>query len=452
MAFSVIFFVAFLSQKKAALRNACLLLASYGLILSWAGFLLSFLVYVTFVSYAAGLLLQRASRPRSTWMLWGTIALLLLPLATYKLLPWTPVEEVRWLIILPLGISFYTFQAIGYVVDVHMQKERATHDVLRYALFLAFFPKFIAGPIERTTNLLAQLGEIRPITRTHLSEGFFLIIWGLVQKLVIAESVLPYMNKMFTTDTSSIQLHALSAPLALSLFVYADFSGYTDIARGTARLLGFDLLENFFAPYFSRNPREFWQRWHISLSNWMRDYVYIPLGGNRGGFWKTNFNILIAFVCTGLWHGLSMPFLLWGMCHGFLVMFSHAARASSGNASRILGVLGRPVLAIPLMFVTITVTWILFFSQSVSQFLLIIRSLASAFLAVTPLLHDASILPVLLFWAPVLLMDAAKVRMNGKLPIPNLPRLPQWAFYLCCFYALILLTIGVHHQFLYANF
>lgn len=220
---------------------------------------------------------------------------------------------------LPVGISFFTFQAIGYIVDVWRGKTRAERDFADYFLFKAFFPQLVAGPIERSTNLLRQIKHSRRLRPGDITYGVWYMLQGYLKKVVIADNLAPMVNLLFAQDRLDGGL-VLAGLLGFAFQIYADFSGYTDIARGVARLFGFRLLLNFWHPYAARNPADFWGRWHITLSSWFRDYVYIPLGGNRRGRIRTYINLMTTMVLSGLWHGASFNFILWGAYHGLLLV------------------------------------------------------------------------------------------------------------------------------------
>ncbi|MHC4386243.1 MAG: MBOAT family O-acyltransferase [Planctomycetota bacterium] len=221
-------------------------------------------------------------------------------------------------IILPVGISFYTFQTMSYTLDVYSGKMKPIRSLEDFALFVAFFPQLVAGPIERASRLIPQIQSERSINCEQTVSAIYLILWGLFKKVVIADTIAHPVNNIFGSSSSIGPLVYLGT-IGFAIQIYCDFSGYTDIARGLAKLLGFDLMLNFNVPYFSKNISEFWHRWHISLSTWLRDYLYIPLGGNRKGTGRTYFNLMATMVLGGLWHGARYNFLLWGIYHGLLL-------------------------------------------------------------------------------------------------------------------------------------
>ncbi|MEG3640349.1 MBOAT family O-acyltransferase [Magnetococcus sp. PR-3] len=227
--------------------------------------------------------------------------------------------ETTLQVVLPVGISFYTFQTISYTVDVYRGKLQACKNPMDFAVYVSFFPQLVAGPIERATHLLPQIQKPRRIDRTDIYEGLLLILWGFFKKLVIADNVAEVANQVFYLKEPSFFI-LWAGVFAFAVQILADFSAYTDIARGVARLLGITLCQNFNHPYFAVSPADFWRRWHMSLSYWIRDYLYIPLGGSHGAWFMAARNLLITFVLCGLWHGASWNFILWGAYHGLLIL------------------------------------------------------------------------------------------------------------------------------------
>jgi D-alanyl-lipoteichoic acid acyltransferase DltB (MBOAT superfamily) len=260
-------------------------------------------------------------------------------------------------ILLPVGISFYTFQAMSYTIDVYRGELRARRSLLDVAVFISFFPHLVAGPIQRASFLLPQVESARRFSAEKARSGFVLICWGYLKKLVIADNVGVIANKVFALSDPTFYV-LWAGVFAFAVQIYADFSAYTDIARGTSRWLGFELTQNFEHPYLARSPADFWRRWNISLSTWFRDYVYIPLGGSQTGGWTWARNVMITFLLSGLWHGASWNYVLWGFYHGVLLVVtrSRAMRGPSGSA------VPRWV-AVPQMlgmFVLTNIGWLLF--------------------------------------------------------------------------------------------
>ena len=272
------------------------------------------------------------------------------------------VDGVAWRVLLPVGLSFYTFQSASYVIDVYRGKVDARRNLFDYALFVSFFPQLVAGPIERASRLLKRLEVRRTFSVDQVRSGLFLMLWGFFKKLVIADNVAVIANKAFSLEDPSFPV-IWGGVFAFCIQIYADFSAYTDIARGTAKTLGIDLCRNFRHPYLARNPVDFWARWHISLSTWFRDYVYIPLGGNRCSAGRMRFNIMVTFLLSGLWHGASWNFIIWGAYHGALLVLWNlisAGRPSIENPKLRIARFGQWGL----MLVFTNIGWLMFREQN----------------------------------------------------------------------------------------
>jgi len=318
-------------------QNALLLLASYLFYAAWDWRFLGLLVASTVVDYIAArqIVRRRSERARRAWLI-GSLAFSLGLLGFFKY--WNffigsandlltaiglPMDPMLIRVILPVGISFYTFQTMSYVIDVYRRRFNPTEDLATFALYVSFFPQLVAGPIERAGRLLPQFQRPREVTPEHLASGAWLILLGLFKKMVVADTLAPMVNRVFAADSADAGMVMLAA-YAFALQIYGDFSGYTDIARGTAKLMGFELTVNFRLPYSAVSPREFWGRWHVSLSNWMRDYLFEPLGGARRGKLLTLRNLMVTMMLGGLWHGASWNFALWGAYHGLLLIVFYA--------------------------------------------------------------------------------------------------------------------------------
>ncbi len=267
-------------------------------------------------------------------------------------------------VVLPAGISFYTFQSIGYVVDVSRGHVPACRSFRDYALFVAFFPQLVAGPIQRAGHLLAQIQRPRTLDPGRAADALFLLVWGFFKKVVIADNVAVTANKVYAVQDPSFPI-LWTGVLAFCVQIYADFSAYTDIARGSARLLGFDLSPNFNHPYLADSPSDFWRRWHISLSTWIRDYIYIPLGGSRGGTARTMLNLTIIFLLTGLWHGASWNFVLWGLYYAVLTIIYRLAAAVVPERVQVFP--GVRIAKILLMFALTNLGWLIFREQNIDH-------------------------------------------------------------------------------------
>lgn len=226
------------------------------------------------------------------------------------------IREAEFDIILPVGISFFIFQALGYIIDVYRDELEAEKNILKYALFISFFPQLVAGPIERAKKILVQIGIIHRFSFNNLKEGLLKTLWGFVLKLVIADRIAIIVDTVYKNSDTYLGIYIIVATVLFAFQIYCDFNGYTMIARGCAQILGYELMENFDAPYLSGSVAEFWKKWHISLTSWFRDYLYIPLGGNRKGKMRQYLNIFIVFLCSGLWHGASWSYVIWGGLNG----------------------------------------------------------------------------------------------------------------------------------------
>jgi len=283
-------------------------------------------------------------------------------------------------IVLPVGISFYTFQTMSYTIDVYRKNLRPTKDFISFASFVSFFPQLVAGPIERATNLLPQILKNRTFSYEKGVQGLRLILWGLFKKVVIADSLAPLVNDIFENYGAYDGGTLLLGAIYFAFQIYCDFSGYSDIAIGVSKLFGFELMSNFKFPYFSRNIGEFWRRWHISLSTWFRDYLYIPLGGSRNGKWASLKNIFIIFIVSGFWHGANWTFMIWGLIHALLyipsfIFNTNRKYLSYGVAeNKVLPTL-KEIFQMGTTFFCVTIAWVFFRSNSLGDALSYISKL-----------------------------------------------------------------------------
>ena len=319
------------SVNQVRWQNAFVVLASYVFYGWWDWRFLLLIAFTSFCSWGSGLLIGRSGTQKTAkrWM-WLNIVLNLGILAVFKYYDFFVAEFARLFhistdglllkVILPVGISFYTFQALSYSIDVYRQKLEPTKDIIAFFAFISFFPQLVAGPIERATNLLPQFLKKRVFDYGTAVDGMRQILWGLFKKMVVADSCAVYVNEVFSTYTEQSGSTLLLAAILFAFQIYGDFSGYSDIAIGTAKLFGIKLMRNFNVPYFSRDIAEFWRRWHISLTTWFRDYVYIPLGGSRVSKWKVLRNTFVIFLLSGFWHGANWTFIAWGAFHALLFL------------------------------------------------------------------------------------------------------------------------------------
>lgn len=316
----------FVTKHNLKLQNALIVAASYVFYGWWDWRFLSLIIFSTFLDYSIGRRLknQENQKIRKT-LLWTSIIVNLGFLGVFKYYNFfldnfiaafslfgQDIQPNSLNIILPVGISFYTFQTLSYTIDVYKKKLEPTEDLIAFSAFVCFFPQLVAGPIERATNLLPQFYKKRTFEYDKAVDGMRQILWGLFKKVVIADNCAEYANLIFNNYQDYNGSTLLLGAIFFTFQIYGDFSGYSDIAIGTSRLFGFNLMQNFATPYFSRDIAEFWRRWHISLSTWFRDYLYIPLGGSRGGTWMKVRNTFIIFLVSGFWHGANWTFIVWG--------------------------------------------------------------------------------------------------------------------------------------------
>ena len=330
-------------------REVFLLAVSYFFYIresSWAGGLL---LLTTVVTYLAGKGIEKGEHKKAWMMLTVMVCLGLLIGLKYS--------------VPPVGISFYTFQTMSYVIDVYRGDISAEKDLLSYALFVSFFPQLVAGPIERAGSLLGQLKEEHVRNRIDFINGFWLMLRGFYKKVVVANYLAVYIDKIYASPQNAGGIGAVLGTMFFAVQIYCDFSGYTDIARGAAQLMGIHLMENFRHPYRATSIQDFWRRWHISLTRWFTDYVYIPLGGNRRGFAKQCRNVLIVFLLSGFWHGASLSFVVWGLFHGICMVGSMCIARIRKDKKRILP----PVIGWLVTMTLVNISWIFFRTPSISD-------------------------------------------------------------------------------------
>jgi alginate O-acetyltransferase complex protein AlgI len=316
----------FATNNNLKLQNFLIVAASYLFYGWWDWRFLSLILFSTVVDYTVGRKLRiEENQTKRKILLWTSILVNLGFLGFFKYYNFfldnfitafsffgTEIKANSLNIILPVGISFYTFQTLSYSIDVYKRKLEPTKDFIAFSAFVSFFPQLVAGPIERATHLLPQFYKKRTFDYSKAVDGMRQILWGLFKKIVIADNCAEYANQIFNNSADLNGSTLVLGAIFFTFQIYGDFSGYSDIAIGTSRLFGFDLMQNFNFPYFSRDIAEFWRRWHISLSTWFRDYLYIPLGGSRGGTWMKVRNTFIIFIVSGFWHGANWTFIVWG--------------------------------------------------------------------------------------------------------------------------------------------
>ncbi len=390
----VVFYVAVLALyggiRARTPQNVLLLAASWIFYGAWSWKFLLLLIGSSVLDYICGLLIDRAADPRRRRLvLIVSVTGNLLFLATFKYLGFFVAELAALLeslglnaslpvleIVLPVGISFYTFQTIGYVVDVYRRKVPATRSFLDYALYVAFFPQLVAGPIERAGHLIPQFQKPRVWRTAAFESGLQLAVWGLFKKVAIADNLAPYVDAVYTNPTEFSGAALTTATVFFAFQIYCDFSGYTDTARGVARMLGFELMRNFNFPYISRSPVEFWQRWHISLSQWFQDYLYFPLAMyymRRGGFLSKYKAHIIAMALIGVWHGANWTFLVFGLYWGLVIALYLASVERLSQARTPAKPPAAPAkwlrdsAAVAVMFAVVCIGWVFFRAASIGD-------------------------------------------------------------------------------------
>ncbi|MFD0989556.1 MBOAT family O-acyltransferase [Mariniflexile jejuense] len=335
----------FVTAKNLKYQNLLLVVASYVFYGWWDWRFLSLIAFSSILDYGIGLrLLHEENERKRKAFLWLSICVNIGFLGFFKYYNFfvesfidafslfgTQVSANTLHIILPVGISFYTFQTLSYSIDVYRRKLEPTKDVISFLAFVSFFPQLVAGPIERATNLLPQFYKKRQFHYSQAVDGCKQILWGLFKKIVIADNCAEYANMIFNNSDNYSGSTLVMGALFFTFQIYGDFSGYSDIAIGTSRLFGFNLKQNFAFPYFSRDMAEFWRRWHISLSTWFRDYLYIPLGGSHGGTWMKVRNTFIIFLVSGFWHGANWTFIVWGLLNALYFLPLLLAKSNRNN-------------------------------------------------------------------------------------------------------------------------
>ena len=375
-------------------RNYQLLLSSYFFYMCWNPKYALLMLFSTGITYLCGLLVERSFWGKKKLWLAISFAANLLILFFFKYFNFlsslisrgsallglsfsAPLLDV----LLPVGISFYTFQALGYTVDVYRKGVAAEKSFTDYALFVSFFPQLVAGPIERSGNILHQLKEYHPFHAENLRDGMFPVLWGLFKKMVLADNLAVAVNSIYNAPQGRTGVEWILATGAFAIQIYCDFSAYSDIARGSAKMLGFDLMENFRCPYLAVSIRDFWRRWHISLSSWFRDYLYFPLGGSRCSKGRHYLNILIVFTVSGLWHGAALTFVAWGLLNGLYQVISKLLdplRKKWFNLTHIReDAKWLRAFRVCFTFCLVCTAWVLFRANSLSDAALIFRSVLS---------------------------------------------------------------------------
>ena len=382
----VFFLYWFITYKNLKLQNTLIVVSSYVFYAWWDWRFLSLIIFSTIVDYFVGQKLKKEDNNlKRKILLWISIVINLSFLGFFKYYNFflenfinafslfgTQINIRSLNIILPVGISFYTFQTLSYTVDIFRKKLEPTGDFIAFSAFVCFFPQLVAGPIERATNLLPQFYNKRTFKYKQGVQGLRLILWGMFKKVVIADSLAPMVNDVFENSNIYSGGTLWLGAIYFSIQIYCDFSGYSDIAIGTSKLFGFELNSNFKFPYFSRNIGEFWRRWHISLSTWFRDYLYIPLGGSKKGSLISLRNVFVIFLVSGFWHGANWTFIVWGLYHAILFIPSFVFKSNRRYNGDIVAInkqlpSSRDLILMLINFLLVTIGWVFFRSENLSS-------------------------------------------------------------------------------------
>ena len=458
----------FVTNKNLKLQNFLIVAASYLFYGWWDWRFLSLILFSTIVDFTVGQKLRKEeSQLKRRFLLWTSILVNLGLLGFFKYYNFfldnfvtafslfgQEIQANSLNIILPVGISFYTFQTLSYTIDVYKRKLEPTKDFIAFSAFVSFFPQLVAGPIERATHLLPQFYTKRTFDYTKAVDGMRQILWGLFKKIVIADNCAEFANQIFNNSADMNGSTLVLGALFFTFQIYGDFSGYSDIAIGTSRLFGFDLMRNFNFPYFSRDIAEFWRRWHISLSTWFRDYLYIPLGGSRGGTWMKVRNTFIIFIVSGFWHGANWTFIVWGALNAIYFLPLLLTNNNRNNLETVAqGKLLPSIKELSFMLLTFGLTvfaWIFFRAENISHAFSYISEIFSSSLFTIPEIRPRNLILLILFFVLIEWLGR-----EGQFAIQNLGLKWKRPIRYAMYYAIIITIFwfgGKEQQFIYFQF
>ena len=459
----------FVFNKNLQLQNFLIVLASYIFYGWWDWRFLFLIIFSSILDYSIGIGLHKTKSPlKRKFLLFLSVLFNIGFLVFFKYFNFfvanfvtaftllgKPIMNTFTLnIILPVGISFYTFQTLSYSIDIYKRKLEPTNNIISFFAFVTFFPQLVAGPIERATNLLPQFYKKRNFNYNKAVDGMRQILWGMFKKIVIADNCAPFVNVIFKNYSNYSGSTLLIGAFLFAFQIYGDFSGYSDIAIGTSRLFGFSLMKNFAFPYFSRDIAEFWRRWHISLSTWFRDYIYIPLGGSKGSNLRKIINTFIIFIISGFWHGANWTYILWGALNAIyfipLMLTQKNRRHIEAISSDRIFPTATEVFKISLTFVLTLFAWIFFRAKSVNHALEYISRLISPSLISVPEIFPRN---TLIFISFLIIIEWLQRTKSHGLELTNkrFPKYLRWIFY----YGILLiigLYAGKQEQFIYFQF
>ncbi|APY11356.1 membrane-bound O-acyltransferase family protein [Seonamhaeicola sp. S2-3] len=445
----------FVTNKNLKLQNLLIVISSYIFYSWWDWRFLSLILFSTIVDYLIGISLSKQeNQTKRKMLLWTSIFVNIGFLGFFKYYNFfldnfitafsffgAEIKANSLNIILPVGISFYTFQTLSYTIDVYKQKLEATKDFIVFSAFVSFFPQLVAGPIERATNLLPQFYTKRHFDYSKSVDGMRQILWGLFKKTVIADNCAHYANIIFNNSSEYSGSTLVLGAIFFTFQIYCDFSGYSDIAIGVSRLFGFNLKQNFAFPYFSRDVAEFWRRWHISLSTWFRDYLYIPLGGSHGGTWNKIRNVFIIFLVSGFWHGANWTFIFWGALNALFFLPIFITNNNRNNLNVVAQGKYLPnvkeFLSIVLTFSLTVFAWIFFRAENINHAFRYISEIFSSSLFKIPEIQPITIFLLLIFFIIIEWNGREKQYAISNVFL-NCHKLIKWGFY-----AFIITLIGI---------
>ncbi len=464
----VFFLYWFVANKNYKHQNMLLLVASYFFYACWDYRFMFLLLFSTVLDYVTGLKMfdAKTNWGKKFWF-WLSIGINLGFLGFFKYYNFFAesfaaglanfgIHVDMWMlnIILPVGISFYTFHGLSYVIDIYYNKIKPERNFVDYAVFVSFFPLLVAGPIERATHLLPQIQKARKFNYTTAIDGLRQILWGLFKKIVIADNCAEYANIIFNDSNHQSGSNLVLGALFFTFQIYCDFSGYSDIALGTARLFGVELLRNFAFPYFSRDIAEFWRRWHISLSTWFRDYLYIPLGGSQGGTWMKVRNTFIIFIVSGFWHGANWTFIAWGFLNALYFLPLLLANKNRNN----IGIVAegrslpnvRELFSIGTTFMLTVFAWIFFRANDMTHALSYIKGIFTKSLLSIPSILPFTLFGLLAFFIAIEWMGREHQYALQRFGL-KWPRFARISFYYLLI-VLIFIFMGKEQEFIYFQF
>lgn len=461
--------------KSVRSQNVFLILSSYLFYGWWDYRFLAIIIFISICGYYSGLLIEREKNEgRRKLYFWINIIISLSILGVFKYFDFFSDSFARFLrlfgfeadsvtleLILPVGISFYTFQSLSYTIDVYRRKLRATGNVVTFFLYISFFPQLVAGPIERATNIIPQLEHRRKFDYGLSVSGMKLILWGLFKKMVVADNAATIVNSVFASYSHESSMNLWIGAFLFTMQIYCDFSGYSDIAIGTARLFSIRLMNNFNKPYLSHSIKDFWKKWHISLTSWFKDYVYIPLGGNRKGKYHTINNTFVVFMTSGLWHGANFTFIVWGLYHAVLyipsIIFGRKKKDDeNGVNQRRVGIFYRmpiikSVLTMGCTFILVMIGWVIFRADHISEALHYIARMFSF----TGSLHEMVGKQPLMWCVLLILIELLTRHKETPYDFSNTSiarcSVVRWSIYVVSFLAVLIFS-GQPEDFIYFQF